>query len=49
MKYEVREECHSKFGGPVPEGKNNICEFQALFFLGGGAGVNLVKHQFTTH
>ena len=21
MNYEVREECHSKFGGPVPEGK----------------------------
>ena len=26
MNYEVREECHSKFGDPVPEEKKNICE-----------------------
>ena len=24
----MREECHSKFGGPVPEGKKNICEYE---------------------
>ena len=28
MKYEVREECHSKFEDPVPEEKKNVSEYE---------------------
>ena len=33
MNYEVREECHSKFEDPVPEEKNNICEYEDVSCL----------------
>ena len=29
----MREECHSKFGDPVPEEKKNICDYEDVSCL----------------